>query len=206
MIINNKGFTIIELVIVITIISILWTIWFYNYSNIEIENYLREYEEQSINRVSNLYKKSLIWINWYYNNNWVTDTSYIKLYCNQNDKTFLAYICDDSNSVSPAFNNCKQIDFPTLENIKYWWYLSKYTKKNITINNCLYIDEWWSNYNVWSYYITISTVFPNWKIETYKENWSNTIDNIDDDTIVDNVKINVKEGITVKDFHPLNLN
>ena len=163
----NKGFTIIELIIVITILSILGTVWFYNLSNIEVENYLNQYEEQTITRVDNLYKKSLIWINWYYSNNWVENTNYIKLYCNQNNKTFLAYICDNINPTSPNFNNCKQIDFPTLSNIRYWWMLSKYTKKSIEINNCMYKDTWWIDYNIWSFYITISTIFPNWKIETY---------------------------------------
>jgi len=203
---NNYWFTMLELVIVITMLSILWTFWFINYSENEINEYFDQYEEQVVSRVDNLYKKTLIWINWYYDNNWITEPDYIKLYCNQNDKTFYWYICDNTNTTSPNFNNCKQIDFPTLSNIKYWGVLSWYTKKIIEIDNCRYLDSWGNQYNNWSFYITINTKFPNWKVETFKENPLNTIDNILDDIVVDNVKVKVKDWSIVREFYPLDFN
>jgi len=203
---RNKWFTLMEIIIVITILSILSTVWVYNLWSWNTEQYLQEYKDKVETRVDTLYKKGLIWINWYYNNNGETEAEYIKLYCNQNDKTFLAYICDSSNITTPNFNNCKQIDFPTLTNIEYWWVLSKYTKETIEIENCRYIDIWGSSYTNWSFYLTISTIFPNWKIEAYKENMAWTIDNINDDTAVDNVMIKVKEGVVVKEIYPISFN
>ncbi len=200
---QKKWFTLTELIIVITVLSIIWSFGYLKYGNNEVENYLSEYKSQIIQRVDDLYKKSLISINWHYNNNWVTDVKYLKLYCDEVNKTFYAYACDKTNSTSPDFNNCKQIDFPTLDNIRYWNILSTYTKKDIDINHCMYIDQWWSIFNNWSFYITINTWFPNWEIETYKENATNSKDNELDDTIVDNVKINIKHEAIVKEFYPI---
>jgi len=200
---NKNWFTLIELIVVITILSILWSFSIIKYSDNEVENYLAEYKNQVVNRIDNLYKKALIGINWHYENKWITDTDYLKFYCDETNKTFYAYICDEINSFTPEFNNCKQIDFPTLNNIEYWNILSRYTKKDIEFNHCMYLDEWNNYYSNWSFYITVFTKFPNWSLQTYKESPTNSKNNLNDDTIVKNVKINVKHFSIVKEFYPI---
>jgi len=200
---KRKWFTLIELIIVMTILSIIWSFSYLKFWNNEVENYLSEYQSQVISRIEDLYKKVLIWINWHYNNKWIVDVEYIKLYCDEINKTFHAYVCDNSNNKSPEFNNCKQVDFPTLSNIEYGTFLSKYTKNNIRINHCMYLEEWTNLYSNWSFYIKINTIFPNWKIIAYKENPSNTKENESDDTKIDNIKINVKNWTIVKEFFPI---
>lgn len=181
-----------------TILSILWTVWFSQFQWNDVEEHFEQYENKVLERVDELYKKALIWVNWRYSNNTVNEVDYINLYCDNSTKTFKAYICDDVNADLPLFNNCKEIDFPTLENIKYGTFLSTYRKVNTSINECMYKDIWSNIYTNATFYIKISTNFPNGKTEIF---WYKGSPNIYER--VSSWKINLKEGRIIKEVFPL---
>lgn len=185
----KKWFTLIELVVSITIISIISLTWYNIFKTNEDLNISNSYINEVINRINELQSKSLIWINWYYNNKWVTKPEFIKVYCKNDTKSFNAYICDNKNIPDISQWDCSQIDFPSFSNLKIDWYfknISDYNIKKCEVNNL------WS-YIEWSFYIKINLNFPYWKIEYYNDNW--TIDNYNDDVIIENWKIHFWNNI-----------
>lgn len=204
MIVGNTSkiaFTLIELVVIITILSILSAIGFNSIREDPSEKYLNSFQDWVQQRSKELFQKALVSYNWNYSNNWVTKASYIELNCNNNLWKIEAFICDDTNSKVPLHNNCIQIDFPNFTSHRHWTFLSR--KSTWYSLECISLRDNNSVWEVDDYYIQISTKFPYWEIKAFKDDVNNTPGIRTDDIRIHMWKVRVKKGDQLREFYPI---
>lgn len=195
---KHKWFTLVELIVVMTMLSILWASGYFLLNWNTREKQFRQYQTNVQERTKDLYQKALIGNNWYYSNYWINESSHIKITCNNDLKTLEAYICDEINII---WTNCIPLDFPQLESTKFGVFLNTLNWVN-EINECIVMDINSDIFTPSTYNIEISTVFPNGNITAYKP------DNVEPNNPllyipIAEAKVKLKEDWIVSEFYPI---
>jgi len=147
MLILKKGFTLIEITIVIAIFLLLSLFWVNNLKTTSDEEYINRYAVSVQKRINELYSKVIL-------NKWLNeDILYLKLVCKEDDpvntqKNFFAYECSETS--------CKQIFFPIS-----WYGWDKFDQseqKKWYLNSCYYYQN--AVKTAGTYYVYIQTAFP----------------------------------------------
>lgn len=182
---NKKWYSIIELLVVITLISILSTLTFSFIKTDSDKDLINKYYSDISYRVKEIYDKVLLW-------QWISEKlKYIKISCNTWDNDFFAYNCYSDLSWNIE---CKQIFFPN--SYKSWNKINSNWNKKWFLKSCWYNDVSWNRHILPNFYYYIDTNFP---YKVYKklnddENTINYNNNIDSSLNIDKFFIEIQNN------------
>jgi hypothetical protein len=125
-VISKKWFTLIEIIVVITVMTILSSVWIVAINYVSDDDLIKTYNDDVQDRAQELYSKSVI-------SKWLPVwTKFVKLVCNSTTtpKNFFAYTCDSSNVCTQVFfpiSNSSWVNYDSIESRRWW--LSKCASK-----------------------------------------------------------------------------